>query len=97
MPDTIEVNSSTVDIAVEKVSGMLDQLAQQLGVAVDHFYPVFVQQQIITGTFNMGVSVITLLIGILFGVFMYNSIREKDEAAFAFWLISFPSSILIFW
>jgi len=89
MSDKIEVNSSTVDTAVEKVSGMLDQLAQQLGVAVEHFYPVFVQQQVITGTFYIVMSAVTLLVGVLFGVLMYLAIKDKEEAAFALGSVSF--------
>lgn len=60
MSDTnIVVDSNTVNSAVDKVSSMIDQLAQQLGIAAEHFYPIFVQQQFYTGVTGAIIAGIT--------------------------------------
>ncbi len=86
--DKIEVSSSTVDTAVEKVSGMLEQLAQQLGIAVEHFYPIFLKQQFITGVYDAVIAAVTFTISALLFWGAYTSIKDKDDAAFGFGLFT---------
>ena len=62
------VVSPTATQLVEKFGDKLDQyitvLASKAGVAADHFYPIFVRQQVITGIFELSLMAIGLISGI---------------------------------
>jgi len=69
------MNKETIDLTREmssEVKTVLGAIADQLGLAVDHFYPVFVQQQVVEGMFGLCG---TLLMIIMFVVSVIAAVK----------------------
>ena len=80
MKDTIiEVNSGTLDTVVSKVENALSEVATQLGVASDHFYPIIVLQKQLEGWILLAGGVPTLLIASLFMWVVYKEGSKNRE------------------
>jgi len=61
----------------DKLDQYLGVLAQKVGVAADHFYPIFVKQQYITGIFELSVMAMGSLITIFC---IWNGVQKlKNE------------------
>lgn len=61
----------------EKVSVVLHQLADKIGVGIDHFYPVFVKQQYVEGIFFFALTL--LFIVFVIGLFNFQKKRSFFE------------------
>ena len=84
-PDPVVTNvvAPTATQLVEKFGDKLDQyitaLASKAGVAADHFYPIFVKQQRITGIFEMFLMTVGAFVGVFFLRAGYFSMRDTID------------------
>ena len=73
----------TATQVIEKFGDKLDQyinaLAAKAGVAAQHFYPIFVRQQIITGVFELFLMVVGLCLSVFFLRLGYKSMQNTDD------------------
>jgi len=76
----ITVNSDTITAVSDKVENAITIMADKLGMASDHFYPIIVKQQLISGWTYIGLSVPLFLIA-TFLIFMGTdkSIDQEDR------------------
>lgn len=92
MNDTkqIVVDSNTVDALVSKVETALSVVADKVGVASDHFYPILVKQQYMEGFIDLGIGAVLLLLSIFLSGVLWLLIRDKDgETVFPVIVITF--------
>lgn len=65
----------------EKMDSFMGTLAEKAGVATDHFWPIFVQQQVISGYTSLGIAFFFVCIAA--GLFLLGwVIRNKEETVF---------------
>jgi len=76
---TITVNSDTIDQSIDKVGSVIEQMAAQLGVATDHFYPIMVKQQVIIGSIYLVFSIIPLIGFLYFAYSVLVAIKDKND------------------
>jgi len=81
---TVVVNSDTLVTVTEKVENAIAILADQLGMASDHFYPIIVQQQLIEGWIYVGICVPLFFIGlVLFAIGLGGKDRGTEDGNWA--------------
>ena len=68
-----------VDKYGEKISNAIEQLAAQIGVGVDHFWPLFVKQQMIDGWINLLTPIILILVSSVYLVLTRNKWEDKTK------------------
>jgi hypothetical protein len=68
----------------QKAVELLDAMANKLGVGVDHFWPLFVREQMVSSWLAIGASILIILISIVIFVI---GIRTKDDEAKVFCVI----------
>lgn len=88
----ITVNSDSVD----KVTGLLEKLAEQFGVATDHFYPIFVQQQIIDGYYSLMWAVLALIFANVSFASVWGLRKDGDGASVFFFALGVFSIVVLF-
>jgi len=95
----ISVNSETISSTVDKVENALGIMAEKLGMASDHFYPILVKQQLIEGWVHMGITIPLFIIGgLLFLIGLGKEHRGDEEGNWAVFigLIFYVIASLIF-
>lgn len=79
---TVTVNSETINSTVDRVENALTIMAEKLGVASDHFYPVVVKQQLIEGWTYIGLSIPMLSLALLLTALAVKGYKKDGEEAF---------------
>lgn len=84
---------------IDKFGDKLDQyitaLASKAGVAADHFYPIFVRQQFITGIFELSLMTTGLICGIWLIRFGFKSIEKADDHGEAACIFGFAAGSIL--
>jgi len=92
------MDTNTVQV-IEDMGNKLDHyintIASKVGVAADHFYPLFVRQQMISGFLGCFFVVIGIIFIIVFLNLFIKSIKSKEyDNAFGWGWISFISILI---
>jgi len=60
---------------IDRVSSVLNTLADQMGVAADFFWPIFVKQQVVEG---LSCFIILFLLTVVSGWFAFSNFKQAD-------------------
>lgn len=61
----------TLDVG-KNITGLIQQLAAQIGVTADKIFPLYVKQTIITGYTHLSLTLILFFIPLILGAFLYK-------------------------
>ncbi len=85
-----------IDKYGEKVTGVLQQLAEKIGVGIDHFYPVFVKQQQLEGISFFALILLFVFIAVLSLKFRRDSdFLKNDEPSLRLFTTIFGLAVCI--
>ena len=68
-----------VETLAIKLENGLTILAQQFGVGADHFYPIIVEQQVVSGWLWVGISIPLLIIATFFIIVSFQQVKEGKD------------------
>ena len=77
----ITVNSDTLNEVSNKIENALTIMADKLGVASDHFYPIIVEHQLIQGWIYIWLAIPILLLATIFVTFGFLDRKRDSEAS----------------
>ena len=92
------VNSNTVDKVADKVTSAIGVLAEKLGMASEHFYPVIVKQQVIEGYLYLiphfiGISIVIAVWVVIIRDMRKPSNRQDIDDGIHFWFLILSAAI----
>ena len=76
--ETVEL----INRAGDKIDSVLATLADKLGVATEHFYPVFVKQQYIHGFGSLAITIIAVTLASVLTVKVVRTIKSLEKEGF---------------
>ena len=74
--DTLQ---TTGKLIVEESFKRLDALAEKAGVAVEHFWPIFVQQQVLDWWSSFALAMFFLVFGVLSLIYGLRKMKDPEE------------------
>ena len=77
----ITVNSDTVTEVSTKIENALTIMAEKLGVASDHFYPIVVEQQVIQGWIYIWTAIPLFIIASILFIIGFSELKARSEGA----------------
>lgn len=76
---TVTVNSDTLGEVSDKIENALTIMAEKLGVASDHFYPIVVEQQAIEGWIGIWLSVPIFIVALVLTLIALSEVKRNGS------------------
>ena len=81
------MEDKTVELLADKVDTAITTLSSKLGVAADHFYPILVKQQIISGWISLSWSILWLSCALILSFIAINGIKNEADGDAVGWFV----------